>query len=248
MASSTAVVLITGANQGIGYSIALQLAASGKYHVLVGARSLSKAEAAIRELQAEGIDKINLTPIVLDVIDDSSVTAAVMAVSTQFGHLDILINNAGRGESSAATVRDQYREIFEVNVFGVAAVTDAFLPLIQASSYTDRRIVNVSSGVGLITMANEEGFEYNAQAYYVPDYRSSKAAVNMITVAQSVNFAKHDIAVVAAAPGMCRTRFTGGYGAKDPREGAAAIVRAATEGDPKKLTGTFVADEPHTGW
>ncbi|QKD62299.2 uncharacterized protein FOBCDRAFT_233982 [Fusarium oxysporum Fo47] len=171
-----------------------------------------------------------------------------MAVSTQFGHLDILINNAGRGESSAATIRDQYREIFEVNVFGVAAVTDAFLPLIQASSYTDRRIVNVSSGVGLITMANEEGFEYNAQAYYVPDYRSSKAAVNMITVAQSVNFAKHDIAVVAAAPGMCRTRFTGGYGAKDPREGAAAIVRAATEGDPKKLTGTFVADEPHTGW
>ncbi|KAL5591055.1 hypothetical protein FOBRF1_014612 [Fusarium oxysporum] len=215
MTSSKAVVLITGANQGIGYFIALQLAASGKYHVLVGARS---------------------------------VTAAVMAVSTQFGHLDILINNAGRGESSAATVRDQYREIFEVNVFGVAAVTDAFLPLIQASSYTDRRIVNVSSGVRLITMANEEGFEYNAQAYYVPDYRSSKAAVNMITVAQSVNFAKHDIAVVAAAPGMCRTRFTGGYGAKDPREGAAAIVRAATEGDPKKLTGTFVADEPHTGW
>ncbi|KAK2668982.1 Short-chain dehydrogenase/reductase SDR [Fusarium oxysporum f. sp. vasinfectum] len=231
MASSKAVVLITGANQGIGYSIALQLAASGKYHVLVGARSLSKAEAAIRELQAEGIDKINLTPIVLDVIDDSSVTAAVMAVSTQFGHLDILINNAGAGR-----------------IFCRHPVTDAFLPLIQASSYTDRRIVNVSSGVGLITMANEEGFEYNAQAYYVPDYRSSKAAVNMITVAQSVNFAKHDIAVVAAAPGMCRTRFTGGYGAKDPREGAAAIVRAATEGDPKKLTGTFVADEPHTGW
>ncbi|KAM0077259.1 hypothetical protein ACKRZS_010563 [Fusarium odoratissimum] len=104
-----------------------------------------------------------------------------------------------------------------------------------------------SKAVVLITGANQ-GSEYNAQAYYVPDYRSSKAAVNMITVAQSVDFAKHDIAVVAAAPGMCRTRFTGGYGAKDPREGAAAIVRAATEGDPKKLTGTFVADEPHTGW
>ncbi|KAF5976251.1 short-chain dehydrogenase [Fusarium bulbicola] len=172
MASSEAVVLIAGANQGIGYSIALQLAASGKYHVLVGARSATKAEA----------------------------------------------------------------------------VTDAFLPLVQGSSYTDRRIVNVSSGVGLITMANEQGYEYNAQAYYVPDYRSSKAAVNMITVAQSVNFAKHNIAVVAAAPGMCRTRLTGGHGVKDPSEGAAAIVRAATEGDPKKLTGTFVADEPHTGW
>ncbi|KAM0271631.1 hypothetical protein ACHAQH_009019 [Verticillium albo-atrum] len=118
----------------------------------------------------------------------------------------------------------------------------------QASSYSDRRIVNVTSGVGLITMARDEGFEYNAKYYYVPDYRSSKAAVNMTTVAQSVKFAEYDIAVVAAAPGMCRTRFTCGHGMKDASEGANAIVRAATYGGARKLTGTFVADEPRTCW
>ncbi|EEU36907.1 uncharacterized protein NECHADRAFT_42034 [Fusarium vanettenii 77-13-4] len=248
MASPKVVVLVTGANQGIGYCIAQQLASSGKYNVLVGARSSSKAEAAVQALQAEGINKTTLTPVAIDVTDDRSIAAAVQTVSDQAGHLDILINNAGLGTSTAATIREQYREIFEANVFGVAAVIDAFLPLIRASSFSDRRVVNVTSAVGLTTMASEEGFEYNAKSYYVPDYRSSKAAVNMITVAQSVKLAEYDIAVVAAAPGMCRTRFTGGYGMKDASEGARAIVRAATEGDPKKLTGTFVADEPHTGW
>lgn len=199
-------------------------------------------------MQAEGINKTTLTPVAIDVTDDRSIAAAVQTVSDQAGHLDILINNAGLGTSTAATIREQYREIFEVNVFGVAAVIDAFLPLIRASSFSDRRVVNVTSAVGLTTMASEEGFEYNAKSYYVPDYRSSKAAVNMTTVAQSVKLAEYDIAVVAAAPGMCRTRFTGGYGMKDASEGARVIVRAATEGDPKKLTGTFVADEPHTGW
>ncbi|UPK90250.1 hypothetical protein LCI18_001185 [Fusarium solani-melongenae] len=248
MASPKVVVLVTGANQGIGYCIAQQLSSFGKYKVLVGARSSSKAQATVQALQAEGIDETTLMPIPLDVTDDSSIAAAVQKVWNQAGHLDILINNAGLGTSAADTIREQYREIFEVNVFGVAAVIDAFLPLLQASPYSDRRIVNVTSGVGLTTMANEEGFEYNAKSYYVPDYRSSKAAVNMITVAQSVKFAEYNIAVVAAAPGMCRTRFTGGYGMKDASEGAKVIVRAATEGDPKKLTGTFVADEPHTGW
>lgn len=248
MISSKALVLITGANQGIGFAVARQLARSNKYHVLVSSRTASKAEAAVQELQTDAVHKMALTPITLDVTDDASVAAAAKMVSDQFGHLDILINNAGLGGVPAAAVREQYQQIFEVNVFSVAVVTEAFLPLMRASSYPDRRIVNVSSGVGLITMAGEEGYEFNAKAWYVPEYRSSKAALNMITAAQSVKFADDNIAVIAAAPGMCRTRFTGGQGMKDASDGAKAIVRAATEGDPKELTGTFVADEPHSGW
>ncbi|KAH7149819.1 hypothetical protein B0J13DRAFT_548915 [Dactylonectria estremocensis] len=247
MASPKTLVLVTGANQGIGFAIARQLASSAKYHVLVGARTASKAEAAVQELQ-KAADKLVLTPITLDVSDDGSVAAAAKTVLDQFGHLDILINNAGLGEVPGATVRERYRQIFEVNVFGVAVVTEAFLPLMRASTYPDRRIVNVSSGIGLITMAGEEGYEFNAKAWYVPEYRSSKAALNMITAAQSVKFSDDNIAVIAAAPGMCRTRFTGDQGMKDASDGAKAIVRAATEGDPKELTGTFVADEPHSGW
>ncbi|KAI1104960.1 hypothetical protein F4804DRAFT_305575 [Jackrogersella minutella] len=246
--ASKALVLITGANQGIGFAIAKQFASLGKYHVLVSARSTSNAEAAIQEIQKESSDAA-LTPITLDVTDDASIAAAAKNVTDQFGHIDILINNAGVGLApGATTVREQFRQIFEVNVFGVVAVTDAFLPLLKASTYSDRRIVNVTSGLGLISMAGKKGYAFNANAWYAPDYRSSKAALNMITAAQSVKFASDKIAVVSAAPGMCRTKFTGGQGRKEASDGAKVIVRAATEGNPEEVSGTYVCDEASDGW
>jgi NAD(P)-dependent dehydrogenase (short-subunit alcohol dehydrogenase family) len=250
MASSTskALVLITGANQGLGFAVAQQLVSSGKYHVLVSARNPSNAQAAVQQLQTEAVDKAAVTPITLDVTDDASVEAAAKSVKDQFGHLDILINNAGLGMVPDKPVREQYRQIFEVNVFGVAAVTEAFLPLLKASFFSDKRVINVTSGLGLITMAGKKDYAFNANAWYAPDYRSSKAALNMITAAQSVKFASDKIAVIAVAPGMCRTRFTGGQGRKDASGGAKVIVRAATEGDPEKLTGTYYAEEPSEGW
>lgn len=250
MASAKALVLVTGANQGIGYAISQLLASSGKYHVLVSSRSAAKASAAIEKLTTEGAaDAAALTPLTLDVTDDASITAAAQTVQDKFGSLDILINNAGIGVGEPNTsVRDQFRAVFEVNVFGVAAVTDAFLPLLKASKYADRRIVNVTSGLGLISMAGKKGYTFNAAAWYAPDYRSSKAALNMITAAQSVKFAGDGITVVAAAPGMCRTKFTGGQGRKEAMDGAKVIVRAATEGNPAEVGGTYVCDEPSDGW
>ncbi|XDG01371.1 hypothetical protein ABKA04_000986 [Annulohypoxylon sp. FPYF3050] len=249
MASSKALVLVTGANQGIGFAVAQLFASLGKYHVLVSARNTSNAQAAVEEIQKGAIDKAALTAITLDVTDDGSIEAAAKGVSDQFGHLDILINNAGVGQApGASSVREQFRQIFEVNVFGVAAVTEAFLPLLRASSFSDRRIINVTTGLGLITMAGKKDYAFNANAWYAPDYRSSKAALNMITAAQSVKFASDKIAVIAVAPGMCRTKFTGGQGRKEASDGAKVIVRAATEGNPEELSGTYVADEPSDGW
>lgn len=250
MASSTSkvLVLITGANQGIGFAVAQQLLGSGKYHVLVSARNSSNAQAAVQQLLTEAVDKNSVTPIILDVTDDSSIEAAAEKVRDEFGHLDILINNAGIGTSSGKAVRDQFREIFEVNVYGVVAVTEAFLPLLKASSFSDKRVVNVTSGLGLITMAGKKDYAFNANAWYALDYRSSKAALNMITAAQSIKFASDKIAVIAAAPGMCRTRFTGGQGKKEASDGAKVIVRAATEEIPEALTGTYYSDEPNQGW
>lgn len=217
--------------------------------MLVSARNTSSAQAAVEEIQKGAIDKAALTAITLDVTDDVSIEAAAKGVSDQFGHLDILINNTGVGQApGASSVREQFRQIFEVNVFGVAAVTEAFLPLLRASSFSDRRIVNVTTGLGLITMAGKKDYAFNANAWYVPDYRSSKAALNMITAAQSVKFASDKIVVIAVAPGMCRTKFTGGQGRKEASDGAKVIVRAATEGNPEELSGTYVADEPNDGW
>ncbi|RAL01055.1 short-chain dehydrogenase [Aspergillus ibericus CBS 121593] len=241
--------LITGANQGIGFATARQLASSDGFHVLVGARSAQKAEAAVKELESVATDKSALTPITIDVTDDASIAAAAQTVSEAFGRLDILINNAGIAQASDTTLREQYRQIFEVNVFGMAVVMDTFLPLLRASTYPDRRIVNVTSGQGLISRAGKKDHPASAKTYFIPDYRSSKAAVNMITVAYSVNLADEKIAVVAAAPGYCRTNLNGGQGVKEASDGAKVVVRAATEGDPEKLSGTYIADESWSlGW
>ncbi|TVY51576.1 Short-chain dehydrogenase/reductase tropE [Lachnellula cervina] len=252
MAASKALVLITGANQGIGFSIAQQMASSGKFHVLLGSRSTSKADTAIQQLLADKqypVEAAAVSPVSIDVSDDTSILDAAKAVKEKYGSLDILINNAGIPTGAPGLgIRDNFRAVFETNVFGVAVVINAFLPLLRASKYHDRRIVNVSSGQGRISMALARGTAANAQPG-VHQYRSSKAAVNMLTALNSVLLAEEGIAVVGAAPGYCRTGMNGGQGMKDAVDGAKPIIRAATEGNPKELSGTLVADE-HTqfGW
>jgi NAD(P)-dependent dehydrogenase (short-subunit alcohol dehydrogenase family) len=253
MAASKALVLITGANQGIGLATAQQLASSGKYHVLLGSRSRSKADAAIQQLLADKqypVDAAAVSPIVIDVTDDSSIAAAAKLVADTYGSLDVLINNAGIASGPpGSSLRDNFRAVFETNVFGPAVVIDSFLPLLQASKYHDRRIVNVTSGLGQIGIAGARGSPFNAKGYAVPEYRSSKTAVNMLTAVNSVLLADEGISVISAAPGFCRTNFTGGQGMKDASDGAKVIIRAATEGDPKELYGTLVADEgTEFGW
>jgi NAD(P)-dependent dehydrogenase (short-subunit alcohol dehydrogenase family) len=253
MSASQALVLITGANRGIGFATAQQLASSGKYHVLLGSRSPDKADAAIQQLLADKqypVDAVAVSPIAIDVTDDSSIAAAAKLVTGRYGSLDVLINNAGISTGPLDfSLRDNFRAVFETNVFGAAMVIDLFLPLLRASKYHDRRIVNVTSGLGQIGPAGARGNPYNAKAYAVPEYRSSKAAVNMLTAVNSVLLADEGISVISAAPGFCRTNFTGGQGIKDASDGAKVIMRAATEGDPKELSGTLVADEgTDLGW
>ena len=240
-------VLITGANQGLGFATATHLAHTGRYHLLMAARSREKAEAAIQALQAQSpaVDATALTPLVLDVTDDDSIRAAAQVVTDRFGSLAILINNAGISRPADPTLglRDSFRAVFELNVFGVAVMTATFLPLLRASTYPDRRIVNVSSGVGLIGIALSPTSPYNAHAFTLPIYRSSKAAVNMITAVDAVTLAAEGILAVAVDPGYCRTNFNGNRGFKDPALGSRPIVRAATEGNPREMVGGLVDDD-----
>ncbi|KAH8897669.1 short-chain dehydrogenase [Thozetella sp. PMI_491] len=240
-------VLITGANQGIGFALATQLAQTGNYHVLLGARDPAKGNAAISKLQSEiGIGESNFTMVPIDVTSDESIANAVELVREKFGRLDILINNAGIAAGAPGlSLRENIHAIMDANVAGAAVAIDRFLPLIRASSYHDRRIINVTSGLGLIGRAKLQENPVNAKKFPVIEYRMSKSALNMLSVAHSVALADENIAVVVACPGFCRTNLTGGRGARDASDGAAVVFRAATQGDPKQVSGTHVTDADH---
>lgn len=152
-------ILITGANQGLGYYASQQLAATGNYHVLMGSRDLSKAEKAISTLAADSsvkLDAKNLEAIQLDVTDDDSIKAAAATVENKYGRLDILLNNAGVALAQEAdpsgkgpTMRELYFQHYNPNVFGAAITTDVFLPLLRKGR--DKRVAFTSSGLASLT-------------------------------------------------------------------------------------------------
>ncbi|MFD2764344.1 SDR family oxidoreductase [Micromonospora eburnea] len=222
---TTTIALVTGANRGIGLATARQFGARG-WTVLVGARDAARGREAERALRAEGADA-RFVP--LDVTDAASVAAAAELVERAYGHLDVLVNNAGiiRVDGSALpseTTLGTLREVFETNVFGVVAVTNAFLPLLRKAPAA--RIVNVSSEVGSIAaMTDPRGALFPLAS--VP-YPSSKTALNMVTAMYAKELRDTPIKVNAANPGYCATDFNGHAGFRTAEEGAEVSVHLAT--------------------
>ncbi|KAL4967827.1 uncharacterized protein BDV14DRAFT_197466 [Aspergillus stella-maris] len=124
-----------------------------------------------------------------------------------------------------------------VNVFGTASVTASFLPLLRASTYHDRRIVNVTSGLGHIGVALSSTSVFNLNNLELPIYRSSKSALNMNTAFDGYKLKEEGVSVLLAAPGFTRTNLTAGQGGKDADVAARQIVRAAVEVDPVEFGG-----------
>jgi NAD(P)-dependent dehydrogenase (short-subunit alcohol dehydrogenase family) len=213
------IALVTGANKGIGKEIARQLADAG-HTVYVGSRDATRGERAVGEIGGDA------RLLVLDVTDEGSIAAAVRQVPA----LDILVNNAGVSGAAATPDEedlDTFRRIYETNVFGVAAVTNAFLPVLRRSAHP--RIVNVSSGSA--SMAASAGqapgvmaFSGGSPSAAYGAYRSSKTALNELTLLYSIALA--GFKVNALAPGVRRTDLNPRAGAAggDPAEGAAGAV------------------------
>ena len=192
------VALVTGANQGIGLQIAKELAAKN-FTVLVGSRNLKRGEAAAQEV---GPDAHALQ---LDVTDPASIAAAAERVRDEFGRLDVLVNNAAvsntrmrpdmsvevysKSTRPSVVSLDEVRAVFETNVFGVLAVTQAMLPLLREAPAG--RIVNVSSGVGSLTRVSDPAYPY--RSIFGPVYPASKTALNAMTLAMAIEleFDKH---------------------------------------------------------
>jgi NAD(P)-dependent dehydrogenase (short-subunit alcohol dehydrogenase family) len=212
--------LVTGANSGIGFEIAKQLLAAG-LDVLVGARNAAKGEEASARLGP------GARPVLIDVTDEASISAAASEVD----RLDVLVNNAGinpGGEDIADTSVEQLRRAYETNVFGLVAVTQAFLPALRRSAHP--RIVNISSGTGSLTWNSGDNpqFDWRRAKGGGLAYRSSKTAVNAITLLTAQALEADGILVNALAPGLRQTNLIAGMTVGgDPAEAAEGAVRLA---------------------
>jgi NAD(P)-dependent dehydrogenase (short-subunit alcohol dehydrogenase family) len=237
MTETTRIALVTGANKGIGWHVARQLGEAGMT-VLVGSRDPERGRAAVERLG--GAARL----LVLDVTDPASVEAAAKQVDEEFGRLDVLVNNAGIGAGRAVPSEQSMadlRRVFDTNVFGVAAVTNAFVPLLRRSSAP--RIVNVSSGLGSITLIADDTSEW--RSIDATAYQASKAALNALTVLYSRELAPRGFRVNAVSPGYRATEL-GAHNltdpnAGDPAGGAAVVTELALISDDGP-TGEFRAD------
>ncbi len=240
MSDTTKVALVTGANKGIGYEIARGLAARGTT-VLLGARDERRRAAAVERLAGEGGEVLGVE---LDVTDAGTIDRAAAFVEERFGRLDILVNNAGitgdQAQQAGVGGLAEVRRVFDVNVFGVMAVTDAMLPLLLRS--TGARIVNVSSSVGsLADMTAPDGGAL-AEMPAMLGYPVSKAALNAVTAQYAKHVRKDGILVNSVCPGYTATDLNGFRGHRTPEQGAAIAVAMATVGADGPTAGFFDGD------
>lgn len=229
-------VLITGANKGIGFETAKQMAELG-YFVYLGSRNKQRGLDAVRRLKDSGITNVDL--IEIDVTNIDSVRKARQELETKTGVLDVLINNAGvageQPQSMSTGSIDNLRKVFETNFFGAVQTTQQFLDLLKKSDQP--RIVNVSSGLGSLAAHSGDTANPNLGAYDA--YSSSKVALNAFTVLLAAEFKGTEFRINSVGPGYTATDLNGNKGTQTVGEAASRIVRYATLGDDGPTAGFF---------
>jgi NAD(P)-dependent dehydrogenase (short-subunit alcohol dehydrogenase family) len=238
--SQQTVALVTGANKGIGFEIARGLGAQGKV-VLLGSRDDNRGKKAAAQLIGEGVDA---RPMELDVTDRFSILSAAAQIEAQFGRLDILVNNAGvnleAGAKPSGVDLSAVRRVYDVNVFGVIAMTQAMLPLLLKSPRG--RIVNLSSSLASLAWNTDPAL--SAQFPLLLGYSTSKSALNAITVQFAKELRGTPIKVNAACPGYCATDMTNHSGSRTAQQGSMTPIRLATLPDDGPTGGVFNDDGP----
>ena len=237
MNDSTA--LVTGANKGIGKEIARQLVAAG-FTVHVGSRDPERGQRAVDEIGG------GARLLVLDVTEAKSIADAAHRVED----LDVLVNNAGimvDGHAPPEADVDSFRRTYETNVFAVLAVTNAFLPALRRSARP--RIVNISSGTASLTWSTDPERQFPSVGAGAA-YRSSKTALNALTVFYAQALEGEGFRVNALAPGLRRTDLNERAAASDgdPAEAAAGAVRLALLPDDGPTGGFFSWDGTPAPW
>lgn len=233
MTKDKRVALVTGANRGIGFEVARQLARRN-FHVYLGARDEKAGRAATEKLRSDG----EITFIQIDIANADSINRAAEEFSRQIDRLDTLVNNAGILVDDDKDILKISTEIFEktlqTNTLGALLMAQAFVLFLQKS--TAPRIVNVSSGGGQLA----DGADGWAPAYCI-----SKTALNGVT--SQLAAALPAFAVNSVCPGWVRTEMGGPNATRSVQEGASGIVWLAADA-PQKETGKFWRDRKVIPW
>jgi len=186
------IVLVTGANKGIGFGIAKHLGLNG-WKVIVGSRDKERAEKAITELKAQGVDVLNWVSIELKDLD--SIEGAAKEIADKYPTLSLLVNNAGiPGDMSVDSLHTELsdiRETLDVNFIGTFALTRSIAPLIAKNG---GRIANV-------TVPSEISPYWHPLAYV-----ASKAAQNAMMGVMAVENA---VEIFSVHPGPTTTDLNG---------------------------------------
>ncbi|NGM65410.1 SDR family NAD(P)-dependent oxidoreductase [Sphingobacterium sp. SGR-19] len=243
------IALVTGANTGVGFQIAKALT-ENNYTVFVGARNLEKGEAAAAKLGA------NARAIQLDITDNDAIHKAMTKIQADFGYLSLLVNNAaisnigkegqtmeevlGSQKPSIASI-SELRTVWNTNVFGTLAVTQAFLPLLKESSAP--RIVTVSSALGSLTTNANPNNPYRSGFDAV--YGASKTALNGIFLSLAIELESTNIKVHLVSPGFTATALNNFQGTDTVEYGSLEPIRVALAED--LPTGSFTGPADFSG-
>jgi NAD(P)-dependent dehydrogenase (short-subunit alcohol dehydrogenase family) len=225
------IILITGANRGIGRELAKQLAADGDT-VLLSARNIDAARKAAAEIRGD------VHPMRLDASDEASIEAAAKAIELEHGRLDVLVNNVGGifdyAQQASTADLSVVHQALEINLFSTWRVTKVMLPLLRKA--VGARIVNVSS----------EKASLERMGAGVPAYSTAKAALNALTRNLAAELADAGITVNAASPDWTATDL-GGEGGRPVSDGAAS-VRHVVNLPANGGTGGFYQDGKTVPW
>jgi carbonyl reductase 1 len=274
--SAGRVAVVTGANKGIGYCIALQLGLSGLFsHIILACRDASRAELAMASLQqqlpsAAGVTVHAETVTIGDVASHASFAARM---ERAFGKIDCLINNAGFVYKNADPTPfvEQCKPTLDINFRGTIDFTETLLPLLVKGS--DPRIVNVASMSGRLSQLSPslqakysapdlsmvelrrlvdsyEALVQKGQKHRAAGYGNSNYGLSKLALIAATRILAREhaptVAINACCPGYCKTDMTSQLGVRDPMDGARNAVLPATMASPP--TGAFFADYRESAW